>query len=95
MRRRTLLLSTAGLALTATRCAPRGRSLEPLHPAEARFHDPLASGVIDRERWIVDSLPGGGSLRHRRVPAAHHHRRSDGDGAAAAPDAGLAALGGG
>ena len=58
MKRRTLLLSTAGLTLTATRCAPRGPSLEPLHPAAARFHDPLASGVIDRERWIVDSLPG-------------------------------------
>ena len=58
MKRRTLLLSTAGLALTSARCAPRGPSLEPLHPAETRFHDPLASGVIDRERWIVDSLPG-------------------------------------
>ena len=58
MKRRTLLLSSAGLTLTATRCAPRGPSLEPLHPAAARFHDPLASGVIDRERWIVDSLPG-------------------------------------
>ena len=58
MKRRTLLLAAAGLALTATHCAPRGRSLEPLHPAEARFHDPLANGVIDRERWIVDSLPG-------------------------------------
>ncbi|MAG37294.1 MAG: hypothetical protein CL878_13755 [Dehalococcoidia bacterium] len=56
--RRRLLLAAGGLFLTSTRCAPLARSLEPLHSAEARFHDPLASGVIDRERWIVDSLPG-------------------------------------
>ncbi len=58
MTRRTLLLWAAGLGAIATRCAPRGPSLEPLHPAEARFHDPLTGGTIDRERWIVDSLPG-------------------------------------
>ena len=69
MKRRHLLLYALGLSSASPQCSARGQTLEPLHSATARFHDPLAKGVIDRQRWIVDSLPGAeasatnGSLR--------------------------------